>query len=371
VTDGLLLYGAYGYTGELIARRATEQNRDLTLAGRNESKLSALGADLGLETRAFDVDDAGAQDVIADHEVCLNCAGPFVDTYRPLVEACLESGTDYLDITGEIEVFEAIHGFDDRAASAGVTLLPGVGFDVVPTDCLAAHLDDRLPDATELSLAFDGGGEASAGTTRTMLRNLDEGGAVRRGGTIESVPLAWQTREVDFGEGPRSTVTIPWGDVSTAYHSTGIPNVEVYMSMHPRSIRRLRFLRYLTPMLGLEPVQRLVERFAVDDYDGPDAEERAGTEALVWGEIRTGDEDERNGRRAVSRLRTPNSYELTVETALAAADRTLAGAAPAGFQTPSSAFGADFVLDVDGVERTDVDGPEAVEASVQDGGSGQ
>ncbi|MHB9288313.1 saccharopine dehydrogenase family protein [Halobacteriales archaeon Cl-PHB] len=350
MTDGVILYGAYGYTGELIARRAADRGVDLTLAGRNAEKLRPLGDDLGFETRAFAVEDDAAEAALADHAVCLNCAGPFAETYRPLVETCLETGTDYLDITGEIEVFEAIHALGDRASDRGVTLLPGVGFDVVPTDCLAAHLHDRLPEADELALAFDGSGGSSAGTTRTMLRNLDAGGAVRRHGRIKSVPLAWRSQKIDFGDGPRSTVTIPWGDVSTAYHSTGIENVEVYMAMHPKSIRRMRYLRYVTPVLGLDPVQRLVERFAVDDYEGPDAETRATTEAQVWGRVRTDD-----GDWAVSRLRTPNSYDLTVETVLAAARRTQAGEAPVGFQTPSSAFGADFVLEVDGVERTDLD----------------
>jgi short subunit dehydrogenase-like uncharacterized protein len=238
---------------------------------------------------------------------------------------------------------------DAASSAAGVTVLPGVGFDVVPTDCLAAHLQERRPDATALKLAFEGSGGVSAGTTRTALRNLGDGAAVRRGGAIESVPAGRLRRAVDFGDGERTTTAIAWGDVATAYHTTGIENVTVYMSMPPLQVRLWRVAEVLSPLLSLGPVRGLIERIAVDEYDGPDAETRARTESRVWGEATTDD-----GERVVSRLRTPNTYELTVETALLAAERTMAGDAPAGFQTPAGAFGADFVLAVDGVEREDV-----------------
>jgi short subunit dehydrogenase-like uncharacterized protein len=349
VTD-LLVYGAYGYTGGLIAEAAADGDIALTVAGRDRGRVESVAGRLKCEDRVFGLDEPRvAAQVAGEHAVVLNCAGPFAATAAPLVEACLGAGTHYLDITGEVDVFEAIHDRDETARERGVCLLPGVGFDVVPTDCLAAHLADRLADAVDLDLAFETDGAASAGTLRTVLRGLPEGGRVRRDGEIERVPLVHDTHEVDFGEGPRTVGAIPWGDVATAYHTTGVPSVTVYQSMHPRTVRILRVARYLAPLLRVDAIRGALLRIATDEYAGPDADERECGWARVWGSATNA-----AGERVVSRLRTPHPYALTVESAVAAAGRVLAGDAEPGFHTPAGLFGADFVLDVDGVRREDV-----------------
>jgi len=344
----LLVYGAYGYTGELVAETAVERGLDPVLAGRNARKLGEVAARLDCESRAFALDES-PESHLDGVDVALNCAGPFVDTAGPLASACLATGTDYLDITGELPVFESLAAHDDDAADAGVTLLPGVGFDVVPTDCLAAHLVERLPDATHLALGFEPHGGLSPGTAVTAVRQAGDGGAVRRDGRIVSVRPAHRERRIDFGNGERTAVTFPWGDVSTAYHSTGVENVEVYVPVPTNARRLLRGVRYVAPVLDLDPVNDLLQRVVRRFVSGPDAETRASGRAFVWGEAR----DERTGETVVSRLVTPETYALTVDAATATAQRALDGEAPDGFQTPSTAFGADFVLSLDGVERTD------------------
>ncbi|SEW19700.1 saccharopine dehydrogenase family protein [Halobacterium jilantaiense] len=343
----LLVYGAYGYTGELVAEELADRGRDPVLAGRNDVKLGRIGTRLGCETRALPVGDADAH--LDDVDVVLNCAGPFVETAEPLVEACLAAGVDYLDVTGEIPVFETLARRDDDAADAGVTLLPGVGFDVVPTDCLAAHLADRLPDATHLSLGFEPHGGLSPGTAATALGQFADDGAVRRDGRLVAVPPGHRERRIDFGNGVRTGVTIPWGDVSTAYHSTGIPNVDVYVPMPKAARRLLSASRHLRPVLGAEPVSDALQSLARRFVDGPDETERESGRAYVWGEAR----NEATGETAVSRLVTPETYALTVDAASTAAERALDGDAPDGYQTPSTAYGPDFVTDLDGVTRTD------------------
>jgi short subunit dehydrogenase-like uncharacterized protein len=228
-------------------------------------------------------------------------------------------------------------------------LLPGVGFDVVPSDCLAAHLHRRLPSATWLVLAFHGGTGVSRGTATTMVENIGRGGAVRRAGRITPVPAAWRRRDVDFGDRVRRCVTIPWGDVSTAFHSTGIPNIEVYAAAPRSAIRGMILARYLAPLLAAAPVQALLKRRIRAGAPGPTEAQRRGAVARLWGEA--GDDA---GGRVRSRLRTPDGYTLTALTAVAAAREVLAGRATPGFQTPSLAFGADFILDIAGVEREDV-----------------
>ncbi|MBM4073358.1 MAG: hypothetical protein FJ271_31215, partial [Planctomycetes bacterium] len=227
-----MIYGANGYTGSLIAREAARRGQAPILAGRNAAAVSALATELGLEQRIVGLDVPQAiDDACRGVRVVLNCAGPFSRTALALAEACLRMATHYLDITGEIDVFEALAGRDAAAAAQGVLLLPGVGFDVVPTDCLAAHLKRRLPTATRLRLGFQStGGRLSRGTATTMVEGLGARGVVRQDGVLMSVPLAWKTRVIDFGIGPVKAITIPWGDVSTAYHSTGIPDIEVYLA---------------------------------------------------------------------------------------------------------------------------------------------
>jgi short subunit dehydrogenase-like uncharacterized protein len=343
-----LIYGAYGYTGELIAREAVDRGKTPILAGRTESKVTALADELGCEARAFGLTDRVVVEAnLDDVDLVLNCAGPFAETYEPMVEAALSTGTDYLDITGEIGVFEAIAGYDGQATEADVTLLPGVGFDVVPTDCLAAHLAERLPEADSLAMGFRAEGGFSPGTMKTAVSGLGDGGMVRENGRIKSVPAAHRTREIDFGTGPTTAATFPWGDVSTAYHTTGIGNIEFYLALPESTIDRMRYQRYLAPVLGLGPVQSLLRTLVDRRVDGPDEQTRKETRAYIWGEASAGTET------VVSRLETPNTYTLTVETALETVERTLDGAAPTGFQTPAGAFGPDLITDVEGVERTD------------------
>lgn len=346
----LLVYGATGYTGELVARRAAARGLELVLAGRSPGPLAALGEALGVPHRTFPLDEPAA--VLAGLEgvtAVLHCAGPFSRTAAPMAAACLARGVHYLDVTGEVAVFQALWRLDAAARAAGVTLLPGVGFDVVPSDGLAAHLAARLPGARRLTLAFQVVGRPSRGTTLTALEGLHLGGLVRRDGRLVRVPAAWRTRTVDLGEGPVRCMTVPWGDVFTAFVSTGIPDVEVYMAA-PRALRvAARLAGALGPVVGSAPVQRLLARRVRRGPAGPTPAERARGRSLLWGEVEHAD-----GRRAAARLRVVEGYAFTALAAVACAERVLSGGAPAGFQTPSTAFGPDLVLDVEGSARVDL-----------------
>jgi len=337
-----LIYGANGYTGELIAREAVRRGLRPILGGRSAEKIAPLAKELRLETRAFPLDEPKLDGI----DAVLHCAGPFVHTSAPMVRACLDAGVHYLDITGEIAVFEAIMAVNDDACRAGVTLLPGVGFDVVPTDCLAAMLAARLPDATELELAFyTPRAELSRGTLKTMIESIDEGGAIRRDGKIIRVPPAYDAKEIPFSTGPRRAMTIPWGDVSTAFHSTGIPNIRVYTGASPKSVARMRRIRFFLPILGIKLVKRLLQSF-VNRRTGPGAEQRARGRTYLWGRVANASNE------VTMTMTTPEGYAFTVLSALAAVERLLASPNRPGSFTPSKFFGAEFVLTIPGVERT-------------------
>ncbi|HET7322988.1 MAG TPA: saccharopine dehydrogenase NADP-binding domain-containing protein [Halococcus sp.] len=368
MANELLIYGSYGYTGALVTETADEEGLSPTLAGRRAEPLERQATDRGLDHRVFSLTHPDVlENQIAEFDAVLNCAGPFSATADPLVRACLRSGTDYLDITGEIGAFEAIAELDREAEQAGVTLLPGVGFDVVPTDCLAAYLKTKLPDATRLSLAIDGLGTFSPGTLKSIVEGLSRSGAARINGEIKTVPPAWKTRRIDLGAGVKPAVTIPWGDVSTAYYTTGIENIETYAAVPEYAASMMERTEMLTPVLGSSPVQRALKGLIDATVTGPTADERARSTTRIWGEVENSEarsasnrssgrsprEDE-EGDRAAARLQTPDTYDLTARTAVEVARRVLAGEVSAGFETPASAFGPEFVLEFDGIEREDV-----------------
>lgn len=341
-----IIYGANGYTGELMAREAARRGLRPVLAGRDERRIRKIASDLDLEARVFALDDpARLRAAIAGHRLVLHCAGPFSATGEPMVRACLAGGVHYLDITGEISVFEFAHRQAEAARKADVALVPGVGFDVVPSDCLAASLVDALPAATHLRLAFEAGGGPSPGTARTSLEGLAKGGRIRRDGRLEPVPLAWKSRKIPFGHGERMAVTIPWGDVFTAYESTGVPNIEVYMSVPPATLRRLQRLRWLRPLLRTRPVQSFLQNRVQRAVSGPSDEMRAGTGCELWGEASTGD-----GRSVSATMTTPNGYDLTVTAALGIVEHLLKHDVEGGFYTPSLLMGAGYAASLPGVE---------------------
>lgn len=339
-----LLYGANGYTGELIAEEAKRTGMQAVLAGRREEAVRPIAERLGFEHRVFPLDSpeeiARRLDGVG---AVLLAAGPFSATSAPVVEACLRARVHYLDITGEIAVLEACHARGQEAKARGIVLLPGAGFDVVPSDCLAAVLKDAMPEAQRLELAIAGGGRFSKGTAKTMVEGIPRGGAIREGGRIRRVPLAWKTMEVPFPDQPRLAVTIPWGDVSTAYRSTGIPDIAVYMAVPPRAIRSMRWTRLVAPIFGLRPVQAFLNRRIERAVKGPDEEMRRSLRTRLWGRV-----TDASGRTLEAALEAPEGYQLTVLAALECTRRVLAGRAPIGVLTPSMAFGARFIEEIPG-----------------------
>ncbi len=339
-----MIYGANGYTGKLIAEEARRCGLEPILAGRRESAIRPLADELGFDSRVFSLDDPDELvERLDDVDALLLAAGPFSSTSRPAVDACLRSNTHYLDITGEIAVFEECHARDTEARNAGIAIMPGVGFDVVPSDCLAATLAAALPNAHSLELAFHGS-TASKGTAKTMIEGLPNGCMIRKDGAIVNVPTAWRTREVPFRDKTRTAISIPWGDVSTAYFSTHIPNIVVYMAMPKRMARAAVMARPLLPILRNRRLQRLVKRRIDATVEGPSREELDASQTQLWGRV----ESHTDGAVEAT-LVTPNSYKLTAMCAVEATQRVLDGGI-VGAVTPSRAFGADFITEFPGCD---------------------
>ena len=348
MTGNILIYGASGYTGKLIARAASENGLKPILAGRNLAKIRAVAEPLGLAWRAFDLADNAQLDVaMKDVAVVLCVAGPFSATSRPMADACIRNRVHYLDITGEIDVFETLAA-RDAEKEAGVMLLPGVGFDVVPSDCLAAHLKRRLSDALDLKIYLKVNTKVSRGTAKTMIEGIAGGTHVRRGGRLITLDHAG-TGSCDFGQGLKPTVQISWGDVSTAFHSTGIPNIEVQFEATPALKALVHLPGFVKSLLGLAFMQSFLKARIDSQPEGPSDEARRSARSLLVGAAQND-----KGEIVRSRLTTPEGYTLTAMTAVDIAKRVASGDFKPGFQTPSLAYGADYILGFDGVTREEL-----------------
>jgi short subunit dehydrogenase-like uncharacterized protein len=343
----LLLYGASGYTGELLARAARRVGLAPILAGRTQAKLGALAAELNLPFRVFGLERASDVDAgLVEVGIVLNAAGPFSSTAGPLIEACLRAGAHYLDISGEVSALERAACRDAEARRRGVMLLPGVGFDVVPSDCLAAHVSRRLENPKRLSIGISGLRLTSRGSAVTMIDQLAAPVWVRRRGALVQIPPTSEERAFDYGAGPAPSLAVSWGDVVSSYYSTGIPDVIVYFEATPAVRMHNTLVRAFVGAITLGPWQAFLRAGAPFLPRGPTSDERARNSAVIVAEV----EDDHGGR-ARSRLRCPEAYTLTAEAGSAIAARVLDGHAEPGFQTPSRIFGPDFVLTLPGVSR--------------------
>lgn len=346
-----LLYGANGYTGELIAREAVARGMRPVLAGRSKQKIARLAAELDCPSAVFDLEDHTALvSTLTQVAAVLHCAGPFSQTAASMMQGCLATHVHYLDITGEIEVFELAAGVHEKAQRSGVVLCPGVGFDVVPTDCVAARLKEAMPDATHLALGFDSRASLSKGTAKTAIESAGKGSCVRLDGNLVMERLGSRTRRIDFGAGEKLAVSIPWGDVSTAYYSTGIKNIEVYTATSQKSVDNLRRANLFRPLLRQRWLRELVKFGVQRRVTPPNKTQRENNPTHVWGEARNA-----AGDIKTARLRTANGYSLTVHSSLAILGEVLNRACNPGFTTPSSLVGADFVSTLPGSSTIRID----------------
>jgi short subunit dehydrogenase-like uncharacterized protein len=351
MTDStIIIYGSYGYTGQLIVDECKAKGLSVILAGRNKEQLEKQSQQSGYPYETVDITDSESLcRLLSKGKLVIHAAGPFQFTAKAMAEACMKTKTHYTDITGEILVFEAMAKLDTQAKAAGITLMPGVGFDVVPSDCLASHLKSRLPSATHLQLAFASNkGGLSRGTSKTMIEGLGLGSAVRKDGKIISVPLHEGVTEIDYGPFKLHSARIPWGDVSTAYYSTGIGNIEVFRGADSKMLKQLKMSRYLNWLFRLGFVKSYLKKQIDKKPAGPNEERRAKSKMFLWGKVSDGKQER------VSLLETIEGYTLTAKTSVLIAQKILNGNFKAGFQTPSLAYGADLIMEIEGSTRKDL-----------------
>lgn len=338
-----LLYGANGYTGKLIAKLAATYNLQPILAGRTEAYIKPLADELQLPYRIIDLDNKEQlEKALSEVKLVLHAAGPYVQTAKQMIEACLQTAVHYIDINGDITVFEMLKKFDAVAKEKNIMVMPGVGFDVVPTDCIALRLKNKMPDATHLKLAFASiGGGLSHGTATTMADKIGEGGAVRENGIIVRKPLGQKGMWVNFGEKKLFVMTIPWGDISTAYTTTGIPNIETYTGITPKVYRVLKFQWAFNWLLRTDFVRNIIRKKIKARPAGPSDEQRKKSYSLVWGEVSNASE-----KRIATPISCFDGYTLTAHSSLVIAKKILEGNYKPGYQTPAGCYGENLIMEI-------------------------
>jgi len=350
MSNTIILYGSYGYTGKIIAQECKSKNLNVILSGRNKESLQKQSEETGYPYEVVDVSDSGAlRNLLKKGTVVIHCGGPFQYTAKSMADACLETKTHYTDITGEHQVFEMLAGYDKKGTDAGIMIMPGTGFDVVPSDCLALHLKNRLPSATHLQLAFTiSKGGLSRGTSKTMTEGLGGGSLIRKDGKLMPIHLGEKILEIDFGSFKTPTLNIPWGDIATAWRSTGIPNIEVYTGATPSMIRNAKMSRYLNWLLRVRWVKNYMLKKIDQKPAGPSEEKRNSGRSFLWGKVW-----DNSGKECITRLETVSGYTLTAKTAVLIAEKIMAGDFKTGYQTPAMAYGADLIMEIGQTKRTD------------------
>jgi short subunit dehydrogenase-like uncharacterized protein len=340
-----LIYGATGDTGKLIVEEAVRRGHKPVLAGRSEDKLRAMAEPLGLEWIAFDLDDPQALHKAAlNTSLILNVAGPFSNTSALIVRACLEASVSYLDVANEVEVFEALYAQDETARHHGVALIPGVGFGVTTSDCLAMHVANQVPGAQELEVAislYNAHESPSAMLTRT--RAMAGGGRVRRAGRLEHVVLGAGGRRVPFPDGTHTILPVPLADVVSSYRSTGIPNVTAYMTFAVNPFIARMALPIVQKLAAIPAIQQMLAR---PNRSPTEPEMQAVPQhSYIWARANDG-----KGRAAEAWLETGEGYGYSAAAAVRAVEQVLQHQ-PVGALTPAQAFGPDFPLAIPGVRR--------------------
>ncbi|HWQ84838.1 MAG TPA: saccharopine dehydrogenase NADP-binding domain-containing protein [Anaerolineales bacterium] len=344
-----MIYGATGYTGRLIAQEAVRRGHRPILAARSALKLAPLAEQLGLEHLVLDLSSNRVlAKAVTPYQAVLNAAGPYSSTGRLILDTCLLTQTHYLDINGEIPFLEYVLSQDQAARRKAITLLPGAGFDVVPTDCMAGYVTSQLTDPCYLDIAISGGSQASAGTRRSSLEILANGGQVRRSGRLMSFPLGFDGRNVRFADRSRPVIPVPWGDLSTAYYSTAVPNITTFMAFSPGSIRLLRGVgRAIPAILRWTRLRRWLQSRQGPSGKGPDPVSNQDHRSQIYVRAING-----SGQIAQAWLETLDGYRFTAFSAVSCLETVLQKQAAGAF-TPVQLLGMDWVLSVEHTRRLD------------------
>ncbi|HTH67716.1 MAG TPA: saccharopine dehydrogenase NADP-binding domain-containing protein [Rhodanobacter sp.] len=264
LSRGIAVYGAYGHTGRFVLAELRRRGFVPVACGRDAARLRELAAETGVEVRVAATDDAAALDAaFAGTAAVLHCAGPFLDTAAPVLDAALRARIHYLDVAAEQRAVTDTLARDGEAKAAGVTVLPAMAFYGGLADLLAsAALDGATEaDAVDIAVALDGW-HPTRGTRLTGDRNHYPRTYIEHGRTC-TVPDPAPVRETDFPApfGTQETVLLPLSETVVLSHHVACRNLHSWMNLAP--LRDLRDPATPAPTAA-DDSGRSAQRFVVD-----------------------------------------------------------------------------------------------------------
>jgi len=339
----LMIYGANGYSAQLIIEELIARNIKPILAGRNKKAIAKVAEKFSCQYNIFDLtEEVKALEALKNIHTVIHCAGPYKYTAKEMIDLCLASKTNYLDITGEMPSLAYAFGCSKKAKEEGIVILPSVGFDVIPTDCLAKMLKEEMPDAKFLKLGFyNKGGGISRGTSLTSLEFTGGSGKVRMDGQIIDSPIGEYSLKIEKKAFQFYGISIPWGDVFTSFISTGIPNIEVYFGLSKFLFKVRHLLFIITRIFEIEFVKKLMSSYIKHFFSGPNKNQRDKTQTYIYGSV-----SNEKGVLIEKVFQVMEGYNLTAKGAVESAIRVLNNEVKPGTHTPSLAFGSDYLNQV-------------------------
>lgn len=341
-----MIYGAYGFTGSKLAKLAADSGMKPIIAGRDALKTKRLALSLGLEFEVFNLeDDSHIESKLKDIDLLYNLAGPYCKTAPTLVEACLRTKTHYMDLTGDIEIYDFLYSLDDVAKDNGVLIMPGVGFNIVATECVAAHTVKKLPECDSLDIVMATRAKPSKGTFKQMIALLPRGGFEIKDNTLEPSEIKKTDIEVKYPDKKRTSFLIPIGELIACHKSMKIANIRTHYALSATwAAMADTMIDIITKFSSKSYGKKVLSSFADSYAKGPSEESMLEDKSYVYARAST-----ELGLYAETMIKTPEPYYFTVQIAIIAIQKVLDGDY-AGALTPVEAFGSSFVFEVEGVE---------------------
>ena len=344
----IVVIGATGYTGGLVARALTHGRDSVVLAARDPDRLAEAAAGAGNPpTQPVDVTDPGSlRSLIREGDAVINTAGPFTELGDPVVAACVDIGAHYLDTTGEQPFMKATYErYHDAARRAGVSVVNAMAFEYALGDCAVALAADGLGPLRSLDVVYAWGGTASSrGTRRTVLRMLGRGAHQRHDGAYHRRPAGTGSRRVTLASGRTlHAVQFGAGEVVTAPRYLEVRDARGWVVVGKTAARIAPVvapaLPYVMPLL--RPVLQPLATWKPD----PTPAEREASDFTIRVELEAAD-----GAKAALEVQGSDPYGLTADAAIHGARRVLEPDAPRGVLAPSQLVEPRAFLDAMGVE---------------------
>ncbi len=341
-----MIYGAYGFTGSLLAKIAADKGFKPVLAGRDALKTKRLALSLGLDFKVFSLDeDSIIEKNLKDIDLLYNLAGPYCKTAPTMVEACLRTKTHYMDLTGDIEIYDFLYSLDKVAIENEILIMPGVGFNVIATECVAAHTVQKLSTCDHLDIVMATQAKPSKGTFKQMIALLPRGGYEIENHELKRRNIGKSDIKIKYPDKRRTPFSIPIGELIACHKSLNIANIRVHYAMSSSWVRMTEtMIDIIAKFSGKNYGKKVLSNFASNYIKGPDETSMLHDKAYVYAKASSD-----LGVYAETMIKTPEPYYFTALITLKVIQKVLDGEYK-GALTPVEAFGSSIIFEVEGVE---------------------